>query len=376
MKRAATLVVAILAACGAPRNDGDRNDEAVAAPAPAAPPRPAKPVAPADPRRWIAGDLHQHIAPFDQREGASLTIADIARRAPALGLEFVIVTPHLTSSIMESPAARRAWMTKWSGMAAEARRVRGVAIIPGAEWTLYTYGHFGVSGIDLAAIDGNDVNAAAAAAGGLVIVNHPFALPTKIRGIGISHYDLSFRPWTRGTGAVPTLHGVEVWNLPLGLANLTSRPGGLSGEARAWAAADELARRERQPIATVGGSDSHGDHMLATTWVLAAAATEQAILAALRGGATCVGGVGAGVLTARGDRDPPDRWARIGESVRAERSVELRWTGRARLFVDGADAGEHDGGWVHGPAAGVHSYRIEIGSSRCSFIYANLANAP
>jgi hypothetical protein len=52
--------------------------------------------------------------------------------------------------------------------------------------------------------------------------------------------------------------------------------------------------------------------------------------------------------------------------------VELRWQGRARLFVDGADRGIHDGGWVHDEAAGVHTYRIVVGDSRCGFIYANL----
>lgn len=369
MSRAATLVALIAAACGAPRRDGDRkHDDAAVVPV-------AAPV-PGEPRRWIAGDLHQHIAPFDRGEGASLTIADIARRGPELGLEFVIVTPHLRPDTMAAPTRRRAWLEKWSAMAAEARRVRGITIIPGTEWTIYTYGHFGVSGVDLAAVTGNDVLSAAVAAGGLVIVNHPFAIPTGIRGIPISEYDLSFRPWTRGSGKVPALHGVEVWNLPLGLANLASRPGGKSGEARAWVAADELARRERRPIAAVGGSDSHGTHMLTTTWVLAAAATEPAILSALRVGATCVGSPTAGSLTARGDRDPVDRWARIGEGVRSDGSVELRWTGRARLFVDGVDTGEHDGGWVHTAAAGVHTYRIQIGSSRCGFVYANLASSP
>jgi hypothetical protein len=68
-------------------------------------------------------------------------------------------------------------------------------------------------------------------------------------------------------------------------------------------------------------------------------------------------------------------WAAIGESTHAERKVELRWTGRARLFIDGVDAGEHDGGFTQDPAAGTHTYRITLGSSRCGFVSANLAGS-
>ncbi|HVV87981.1 MAG TPA: hypothetical protein VHE35_33300, partial [Kofleriaceae bacterium] len=225
-----------------------------------------------------------------------------------------------------------------------------------------------------------DFLGAAARAGAFIVVNHPFAMPTRIPGIPISERDLSFRRWTdpaatpaRAPDELPLLDGVEVLNQPLAMANLISRPGGLTGEQRAFAAADELARREHRHIATVGGSDSHGDRMAVTTWVLATAATEQAILAALATGATCVGGPDGGSLVAHGDRDPAGRWARIGEEVTAAGTVELRWTGSARLFVDGVDRGVHDGGFVDEAAAGTHTYRIEVGASHCGFVYANLA---
>lgn len=336
-------------------------------------------VAGPDARRWIPGDLHMHVGPFDGREGASLGVADLAGVGRAAGLEFVIATPHLRPSTLEDPARRRAWMADWREMAAAARAQRGFTVIPGIEWTVWEHGHYGVSGVDFTTLrDDDDVLGFAHRAGGFVVVNHAFATPTAIPGIPITERDLSYRPWTSpargGVDEDPMLDGVEVWNVPLALANLVSRPGGLTGEQRAFTAADRLARAQGHPVATVGGSDSHGSRMVVTTWVLAAEATEQAILAALRSGATCVGGVDAGALVAHGDGDPADRWARIGEVVRATEVVELRWTGRARLFVDGLDQGEHDGAYVHRGGAGRHTYRIELNGSRCGFVYANLAS--
>lgn len=368
---------------GGPTAAGPPTADAQAAPDPtdpwsgAAEAGPAAGPAGGDGRRWIPGDLHMHVAPFDAREGATLTMADLARRGPAAGLEFVIATPHVHPSTLADPARRRRWNEAWTAMATAARAERGFTIIPGAEYTIHGHGHFGVSGVDLAALPARGFLAAARAAGAFVVVNHPFATPTRIPGVRISDFDLSFRPWTEGghdgDDETPLLGGVEVWNQPLGLANLVSRGGGQSGEQRAFVAADALARGARRPIAAVGGTDSHGDRMAVTTWVLATDATERALLAALAAGATCVGAIDGGTLVAHGDTDPAGRWARIGDVVRAAAEVELRWVGTARLFVDGVDRGEHAGGFVDRAAAGPHTYRIEIGASRCGFVYANLA---
>ena len=70
-------------------------------------------------------------------------------------------------------------------------------------------------------------------------------------------------------------------------------------------------------------------------------------------------------------RDVADALAEM-KAMRAATRVDLRWTGRARLFIDGADAGEHDGGYTHAASADPHTYRIEVGASRCGFLYANL----
>lgn len=356
-------VTALVAACS--------SSPAPPPPAPVTPAPPAPPPLLVDARRWVAGDLHMHVGPIDAADGA-MDVSRLAALAVAAGVEFVIATPHLHPPTWRDPARRRRWLRQWQHTAAVARAATGVTIIPGAEYTVHGYGHFGVSGVDPTALAGDDFLAAAHAAGATVIVNHPFAEPTHIPGVAISDYDLSFRPWTDGRGEVPPLDGVEAYNLPLALANLVAQPGGATGEARALAAADALARARHQPVAVVGGTDSHRAFTTATTWVLVAAVTEDAITAALQAGATCIGGPEAGDLIAHGDGDPVARWARIGERVRAASTVELRWAGRARLFVDGADVGEHDGGYVDHHAAGTHTYRLVRGRSRCGFVYANL----
>src|SRR5262249_1020645 len=177
---------------------------------------------------------------------------------------------------------------------------------------------------------GRELLASAHERGAFVSVNHPFAVPTKLPGIPASHYDMSYRAWTTGASPAP-LDGVEVWNLPLALANIVVRPGGASGEERAWLAADRLARTEHHRVTAVGGTDNHKLNVMATTWVLAIQASENALLDALHAGATCVGGPEAGSFRGRGGGD----WVPIGGIIAAARTVTLAWNGVARLFVDG-----------------------------------------
>lgn len=180
--------------------------------------------------------------------------------------------------------------------------------------------------------------------------------------------DISYRPWSARRAGFTRIDGAEVWNVPLGLANILSRPGGRTGEDRAWTELDRVARDKRRRVTAVGGTDNHKTNVMATTWVLALDATATAILEGLVAGATCIGGPEAGSLRARGDDGV---WVRIGESV-AARTITLAWDGTARLYVDDVDQGERTGGFTHDTNGTVHTYRIVVGTSRCGFIYANL----
>ena len=315
-----------------------------------------------DSRRWLAGDIHMHVAPPDDPSDVRMAIAAIAEAARENKLDFVVLTPHLW------PGRRgAAFDREWKTLATDARAMRAPIMIPGVEWTT-PLGHFTVAGIDVTQV-GKDFLVSAHQLGAFISVNHPFAVPTKLPAIRASHFDMSYRAWTAGKPADAPLDGVEVFNVPLALANLVSRPGGKTGEERAWLEADRAARVDRRRLTPVGGTDNHAFHVVATTWVLAYEATEAAILEALRAGATCIGGPEAGSFRATGDGG---RLARIGDGVQAAHTITLVWDGLAQLFIDGIDAGEHAGGFVAATAGLPHTYRIVVGASRSGFIYANL----
>ena len=205
---------------------------------------------PADARRWLAGDLHMHVSPPDGTRDVDLSAAEIADRAREQGMAFVVLTPHLWSTVWSQKPRRRQYLRRWATLVETARAEQertGVTLIIGVEYGVAGYGHFSVSGLDLGAIGGAaDLLLAARVAGAFIIVNHPYAVPTRIAGIPESRMNLSFRRWTEGRRGFDDVDGVEAWNLPLGMAIPISTPGGATGEARAFAAADRIVREEHR----------------------------------------------------------------------------------------------------------------------------------
>lgn len=319
----------------------------------------------ADSRHWFAGDMHMHVAPPDDPNDVDLSITEIATRAAKAGMDFVVLTPHLWPWrwTNDGPAFRSAWQTLEHTCAT----IQKPTMIPGAEWTTRD-GHFTVAGANLAELKGSDFLAAADAAGAWISVNHPFALPTKIPGVRASHFDMSYRVWTEHKPGFTAIDGAEVWNVPLGIANIISRPGGKTAEEQTWSEMDRVVHAEHRRITAVAGTDNHHQNVMATTWVYAVDATAGAILTALRDGATVIGGPEAGTLRARGDRGD---WVAIGGDIHGD-VAELEWHGTARVFVDNVDQGEHTDHFTHVTGGDLHTYRIELGASRSGFIYSNL----
>src|SRR3954468_8536679 len=95
-----TLLLIALAACSSP----------TPTPIPSTTTTPTTAAAPAGPRRWLAGDLHMHVAPPDT-DGVTASIADIAHAATEAGMDFIVLTPHVWDGDWDEhrSARRKTW---------------------------------------------------------------------------------------------------------------------------------------------------------------------------------------------------------------------------------------------------------------------------
>ncbi len=158
------------------------------APAAAPSPEPTKPgPTKADTRRWIPGDVHMHVAPPDT--DVDLSVAGVAKAAREVGMEWVVLTPHLWGSVRGER-----YNNQWRDMARQARATKGITLIPGIEWSTPT-GHFTVAGVDVPALGANLLQSARDR-GGFVSVNHPKPFGP---------------PWAYGDGLAN--QAIEVWNV-------------------------------------------------------------------------------------------------------------------------------------------------------------------
>jgi hypothetical protein len=201
--------------------------------------------------RWLKGDLHCHTLHSDGLN----SVEEIVRNAVEIGLDFLAVTDHNTSTHFED-------MDVLSHLP--------IVLIPGEEVTTY-WGHANMWGLrewidfrcaDEAAIDA--VRRYVLQKGGLISVNHPKCIGP---------------PWLfKGWDGYPSM---EVWQAPWRFYNWES--------LERW---DALLRKGERVVA-VGGSDVHSippaeprhPHGLAnpTTWVYAEP-SEASVLDAIRAG--------------------------------------------------------------------------------------------
>ena len=247
---------------GAP-NRYDLDVAALSSPPDDAAPVPARPYEPVvRGRRWYRGELHLHSTHSD----GAWTPADIAERARPRDLDFMVLSDHNTTS---SYAEFRALVDPRT------------LVIPGAELTTYN-GHCLAIGVEewmdwRTGLDGrsiNDVARAVRAAGGLLVVAHPDAMPDDVcTGCRWTHEDFD-----------PALaDAVEIW-------------GGLwDGPEEENEGCVALWRRwlgEGHRLAATAATDAHRpkdwEGAVPLTYVLADELSRAAILDAIRAGRTYV----------------------------------------------------------------------------------------
>ena len=306
---------------------------------------------PGKPLRLYAGDFHCHVAPPDRPPHVVRGLEETLDRAWAAKLDFVVLTPHVRAHLQETPDRRSAVLNAHAQLRERLRRLdtRGVLVIPGFEYTDFRAGHVGLAFGSFEAALAPDVPPEAfferyVASGGLISINHPLLTPIDFP-VRVASWDLSWHPlfspgpFPPGIASADQLaQSFEAFNLAI--THLRDRF--LLGDPedsirRSLARFDERILSRGRRMAPVGGSDSHGHHLIASTFVLATALTPSALRDAVLEGRTCVRGPKACTVAVR---IPGWRPVAVGGALPAARTVQVRVLGGdGEVFVNGASAG-------------------------------------
>lgn len=314
-------------------------------------PAPIKPAVP--PYQLLAGDMHTHVLPPDAPWHVSRGLDDTVRLAEAEHLDFVVLTPHVPSRFFMDEDQREWVATTQAELRAGIARhaSESVMLVPGMEYTDGRYGH---AGLGFASIDDvlADVPLAIAQAhpekfferwvarGGVITINHPTLRGLRHAPFMELRYDLGWRGLFDVPPPLPpeiawiTEHATTIETLNTSIAHLRDQFFMLDADRSLREGAhlaDRTARAQHRRLTPVGGSDSHGEWLRPTTWVLARARSITGVRDALVQGRTCVRGPEACTLTVDG--------ANVGAAVDSHGTRLVRAStsgGAATYFVNGA----------------------------------------
>lgn len=308
--------------------------------------------------RLLAGDMHTHVLPPDAPWHVTRDLPDTVALAKAEGLDFVVLTPHVSGRFYMLPDERD-WVRRTQGQlrATIAAQRTDVMLIPGMEYTDHRFGHLGLAFAEVEEVL-REVSVADpperfferwAAHGGIMTINHPV-----IRGIRHApfmelRYDLGWRALFERPPPVPaeiawiTGHATTIETLNASISHLRDQfiIGDVERTLREGAhLTDRVARAQHRRVTPVGGSDSHGEWLRPTTWVLARERSIEGVHDALVHGRTCVRGPAACTFTAG---TPGGRVVHVGGALAtgAARSIEVRSEGAfSAYYVNGAPVAE------------------------------------
>lgn len=334
-------------------------------------------------RMVLAGDMHCHVLPPDASYHVSRGLPDTLELAKDESLDFVVLTPHVPARFFMDDEMRAWMLATQQDIRARIEQLRpGTVVIPGFEYTDRSYGHVGAAFADptevLGALSTEDARETPerffelwVAHGGILTINHPVNRPLPNAPFRELRSDLSWRAF-RGVAVPPEIAWVTAHTQSIETFNSTVselRDLYVVGEEdrslrEATHVADRLARSQRRRVAAVGGSDSHGHWLRATTFVLAKERSADAIREGIAGARTCVRGPEACTFEARlaGDRNA---WLGVGDSITADSpSPAIAFEARA----SGGDATFLVNGVVAGEGASDTVVPISVPANRCSVL--------
>ncbi len=330
-------------------------------------------------RLVLAGDMHCHVMPPDAAHHVSRELPETLALAKSEGLDFVVLTPHVPARFYMDDEMR-GWVTETQAelRARIARLKPELVVIPGFEYTDFRHGHVGMSFADpREVLDGLTSEEARsdperffamwAERGGIITINHPMNRPLPKAAFRELGADMSWRAFDGITVAPEitwiTAHATAIETFNSMVSGLRDQFI-LNDEERslreASHVADDLVRTQHRRIASVGGSDSHGDWLRATTFVLAKDRSIEAIRKGIAGAHTCVRGPEACTLELRNEGGA---WLGVGDAITTTSATfEARASGDDVTFVvNGAPVATAGDGVVT---------KLEVPIDRCSIVRA------
>ncbi len=334
-------------------------------------------------RMILGGDMHCHVLPPDAPYHVSRELPETLSLAKDESLDFVVLTPHVPGRFFMDDEIRGWMMSTQQQMRARIERLHPeLIVIPGFEYTDYRYGHVGASFADpsevLSGLSAQEAQASPerffemwVARGGILTINHPVNRPlpkSPFRELGS---DLSWRAF-RGGAVPPEIDWITSHMQTLETFNTTVtelRDLFIVGEEdrslrEASHLLDHLTRTQRRRIAAVGGSDSHGQWLRATTFVLATERSREGIRKAIASARTCVRGPAACTLEVR---TLGGAWLGVGDAITtAGGEAVATFEGRA----SGDDVTFIVNGSIVASGAADQVVSLPVPGDRCSVIRA------
>jgi hypothetical protein len=329
----------------------------------------------------LAGDLHCHVTPPDAPFHVSRTISETMTLAREENLDFVVLSPHIRARFFLDPDARQFTMDALAQLENDVTKAQNenILFLVGFEYTDFEYGHIGAAfgnlhevlanlSIEQAEQNPGRFFESYVANGGLLFINHPLVTPLD-SSMPMAKADLSWRMFT-DTGPYPSeimaanrlALGFEAFNLTvfelrdrflLSDPHITLR--------RTLGRLDQEIISQRRHMIPVGGSDSHSDHLRATTFVLAERKSPNAIREALQAGRVCVRDPAACSFEARA---PGGSWKSIGSSFSNVTELEIQAQGSdLEFFIDGS---------IVYQGSARKTMRVRVPKDRCALLRARV----
>jgi hypothetical protein len=328
----------------------------------------------------LAGDMHCHVMPPDSAHHVSRELPETLALAEAEGLDFVVLSPHVPARFYMDDELR-GWVLETQAQlrARIARLNPHVLVVPGFEYTDHRNGHLGMSFADPSEVLGGLTSEEArgnperffemwVARGGILTINHPMNRPLPNAPFHELGADMSWRAF-RGVPVAPEIAWVTAHATAIETFN--SMVSGLRDQfmigdedrslREAAHVVDDAVRTQHRRIASVGGSDSHGSWLRATTFVLAKDRSVESLRKGIVGAHTCVRGPEACTLELRDA--PTAAWLAVGDAITTTSSTfEARASGDDVTFVvNGAPVARAGDGQIT---------KLDVPTDRCSIVRA------